>query len=491
MTALVKRLRNKPFWIWDEVEHEKQRKLTNGNCCFNDIIPAGRPSKNGIRMPLWDYQKLVYDTLLDESDSVRDFQKKHCCWLKPRGCGGSELILRIMAWLSLRNEKFSNSQMCICTGSRLELSISLINRMKELFATSDNNITFDSKETVVELPHGITITAYPSHRINSMRGQPNVSFIFADEVGAWLQTGQEIASVRGAIEGYIQKSNPFLCLMGTANMPGDLLDRIFNSEKEDECIYRRVKMDWSNCVNKIYSEQDIARARMSQTWDREMCGNFGFGTGNLFRSADIDACIIDNDMELSQSDINTTVINFGLDPGSFGSRGSKFGIVISCVIGNQIFILETIELSQTTLEESVSVVVNLLHKYGYYQGTNSIKVFCDKAFPAYITALKERIRDGDYNWQQEFCKQQKIQLASIAVVSGVSFAGEEGRGILFNIQSLVSSGDLKILRKCSSLLLQMRIARTLQSGHLDKSGPNSMDLVDAAMLSLSNIGQKI
>jgi hypothetical protein len=37
-SELLERFRNKPFWIWDKIEHNKEYVLTNGTCCFNHII---------------------------------------------------------------------------------------------------------------------------------------------------------------------------------------------------------------------------------------------------------------------------------------------------------------------------------------------------------------------------------------------------------------------------------------------------------------------
>ena len=69
--------------------------------------------------------------------------------------------------------------MCIVTGPRIELAITLIDRMKALFH-NQTGTTFDSKETVIELD-GAHIEAYPSHHLDSMRGLTNVSFIYLDE----------------------------------------------------------------------------------------------------------------------------------------------------------------------------------------------------------------------------------------------------------------------------------------------------------------------
>jgi hypothetical protein len=92
-------------------------------------------------------------------------------------------MLRFMAWLCLKDNALSGSQMCIVTGPRIDLAIALIDRMKRLFAGSSNGedlIAFDTKETVIEL-NNVKIEAFPSHHLDAMRGLPNVSFILLDE----------------------------------------------------------------------------------------------------------------------------------------------------------------------------------------------------------------------------------------------------------------------------------------------------------------------
>ncbi|MFL6331084.1 MAG: hypothetical protein ACJ705_08730, partial [Nitrososphaeraceae archaeon] len=98
---------------------------TNGACCFNHII--GLPQKDGIDKPLYDYEQIIFDSLDNN---------KHLWIKKATGLGVSELMLRFMAWLCLKNNALSCSQMCIVTGPRIDLAIALIDRMKKLFATS-------------------------------------------------------------------------------------------------------------------------------------------------------------------------------------------------------------------------------------------------------------------------------------------------------------------------------------------------------------------
>ena len=91
-------------------------------------------------------------------------------WIKKAtGLGITEFMLRYMAWLCFHNNELVNSQMCIVTGPRIELAITLTDRMKRLFEnlSSGSGLTFDTKETVVEL-NGVHIEAYPSHHLDAI-----------------------------------------------------------------------------------------------------------------------------------------------------------------------------------------------------------------------------------------------------------------------------------------------------------------------------------
>ena len=152
--------------------------LNPGNISdFNHAI--GLPQKNGQTMPLFDYEQMLFDALQSN---------KHIWIKKAIGLGVTEFMLRYMAWLCFStNNVLNNSQMCIVTGPRIELAITLIDRMKGLF-TSDlaphgansYKTTFDTKETVIEL-NGVHIEAYPSHHLDAKCGLKDVSFIYLDE----------------------------------------------------------------------------------------------------------------------------------------------------------------------------------------------------------------------------------------------------------------------------------------------------------------------
>jgi hypothetical protein len=78
--------------------------------------------------------------------------------------------------------------MCIVTGPNIDIAIKLIKRMKALFEPK-LGVTFDSKETVLEL-NGCTIEAYPSNHIDAYRALDNPKFILIDE-GDFFRKGEQ------------------------------------------------------------------------------------------------------------------------------------------------------------------------------------------------------------------------------------------------------------------------------------------------------------
>src|SRR6188508_2702735 len=90
-------------------------------------------------------------------------------------------------------------QMCIVTGPNIDIAINLIKRIKGLFEPK-LGVTFDSKETVLEL-NGCRIEAYPSNHIDAYRALDNPKFILLDEADFFRKGEQEDVRQR-----YIAKS---------------------------------------------------------------------------------------------------------------------------------------------------------------------------------------------------------------------------------------------------------------------------------------------
>src|SRR5918911_4353357 len=154
-----------------------------------------------------------------------------------------------MAWLCLRNNDYQNSQMCIVTGPNIDIAIKLIKRMKGLFEPK-LHVTFDSKETVLEL-NDCTIEAYTSNHIDAYRALDNPKFILID--GDFFRKGEQ-EDVRHVSERYIAKSDPYIVMVSTPNAPEGLFERI-EKESEDTCLYKCIFLYYTDGIGigKIYT----------------------------------------------------------------------------------------------------------------------------------------------------------------------------------------------------------------------------------------------
>ena len=94
--------------------------------------------------PLFDYEKILYDSLMSVDGSFKD---KHLWVKKATGLGVTEFMLRMMAWLCTKDNQWRNCQMCIVTGPNIDIATKLIKRTKNIFETK-LGLTFQNKETV-------------------------------------------------------------------------------------------------------------------------------------------------------------------------------------------------------------------------------------------------------------------------------------------------------------------------------------------------------
>ena len=161
-------LNGKPFWIWNKQEHLRLAAETNEHCCFNHIV--GLPVKDKTEHPIYDYEKILYDSLLT-INMYHSFKDKHLWVKKATGLGVTEFMLRLMAWLCTKDGHFANAQICIVTGPNQDIAIKLIKRLKGIFEPK-LGIRFTNKETVLEL-NGCTIEAYPSNHLDAYRSLEN------------------------------------------------------------------------------------------------------------------------------------------------------------------------------------------------------------------------------------------------------------------------------------------------------------------------------
>ena len=207
--------------------------------------------------------------------------------------------------------------MVIVTGPNIDLATKLIKRMKAMFADK-LGVIFDSKETTLEL-NGCSIEAYPSNHIAAFRSLDNPKFIMLDESDFHRKSEQD--DVRAVSERYIAKSDPFIVMVSTPNAPGGLFERI-EKEPFDTCLYKKFFLDYLWGVGKIYTQEEIDKAKLSPSFPREYELQYLGLVGNVFSQLSIENC---QKIEYNPDNINPNAKkSIALDPG-FGS--SNFAIV--------------------------------------------------------------------------------------------------------------------------------------------------------------------
>jgi hypothetical protein len=340
-------------------------------------------------MPLFDYEGMLYRALLKPgylnsypSVKQRDipscnvmypFKEKHLWVKKATGLGVTEFMLRFMAWLCLRNDDCKGSQMVIVTGPNQELAIKLIKRMKGLFEDK-LGITFDSKETVLEL-NGCSIEVYPSNHIDAFRSLTNPKFILVDE-GDFLPKFQQ-DEVRSVSERYIAKSNPFIVLVSTPNAPGGLFQKI-EQEPFDTCLYKKIFLDYTYGLDKIYTKAEIEKAKRSPSFPREYGLQYLGLIGNVFSQLSIENA---TKIQYNPDNINLNAKkSVGVDAG-FGS--SNFAIVITQYVDGKIQVIFAEEYERPNFAAMINRIWELKQKCGYISN-----IYVDAANPEVWESFK-------------------------------------------------------------------------------------------------------
>jgi hypothetical protein len=379
-----------------------------------------------------------------------------------------------MAWLCLRNNDYRNSQMCIITGPNIDIAIKLIKRMKSLFERK-LGLTFANKETVLEL-NSCRIEAYPSNHIDAYRALDNPKFILLDESDFFRKGEQE--DVRHVSERYIAKSDPYIVMVSTPNAPDGLFEHI---EKEDEetCLYKRLLLDYTYGLGRIYTQEEIDKAKASPSFEREYNLKYLGLIGNVFHTKDIEATIQKGLSYSPDHQINDySQKSMGIDP-TFGS--SAFGIVITQRADNQIQIMQTEEYQRPDFNQMLSVVWDsFLGRFGKIN-----KIYIDGPNPSFIRALKIQIgEDEEYEEIIKEAKSRKRNYEFSMDVVPVSFSTEH-KSMLGNCKMLLErdGGYIAINPKFDKLITSLSTA-VENDGILDKEATSYDDVFDAFRLAL-------
>jgi hypothetical protein len=126
-------------------------------------------------------------------------------------------------------------------------------------------------------------------------------------------------------------------MVSTPNRPDGLFASI-EREPFDTCIYKKLFLDYTYGVDKIYTREEIAKAKRSPSFPREYELQYQGLIGNVFSVASIENC---QKIEYNPDQIIPSAkVSIGIDP-SFGS--SKLGIVVTRYANGRIEVIEAEE----------------------------------------------------------------------------------------------------------------------------------------------------
>jgi hypothetical protein len=80
----------------------------------------------------------------------------------------------------------------------------------------------------------------------------------------------------------------------TPNAPDGLFERI-EKEAEDTCLYKRIFLDYTYGIGKIYTSEKIEKAKQSPSFEREYNLKYQGKIGNVFHTKDIEAANLRNE----------------------------------------------------------------------------------------------------------------------------------------------------------------------------------------------------
>ncbi len=453
---------DKPFWIWDQIEHEKEYVKTNGQCCFNDLI--SRPTKNDVVHPLYDYEQEFQDAI--ESN-------QHVWCKKARGIGATTFLTRYLAYQAVSSNRLQGKSIFIIAGTREEFANVIKKKIEQLFDIKYKGIIRDSKYTECYI-NDVWFKVFPTKNLDDVRGYTDVSYLFVDEGDSFKPNERE--QLMYVIKAYEEKSRGKIILVGTAGPSGGLFETI---EQDPKSVFYKHFMLVNKGIGKIFNDKFLKEQKENDPafFQREYLGQYGFGMGTVFNYEDIEKCcsIVKYPIQYNPA----AEVSMGIDP-SFGS--SKFAITLLMLEDSIIKTIYTKEFERASFESMVRQVMQLRYQY------KPIKIYIDAANPEFIKSVKLNLNENP-NYESVIARatREKIDYEYRMNVIPISF-NEYGKELLGRFQKVVSKGWFALSPvEHSALVAQMRQARFLENGNLDKKENNSgatYDVFDSTRLAL-------
>jgi hypothetical protein len=244
-------------------------------------------------------------------------------------------------------------------------------------------------------------------------------------------------------------------------------------------------LDYSYGVDKIYAKEEIDKARMSPSFEREYCLKYQGLIGNVFSQASIDNA---TKIQYNPDNVNTNAKkSIGIDPG-FGP--SNFAIVATQLVDGKIQVIYAEEYGrdEAGFSEMIEEVWRLKQRCGHI--TN---IYCDAANPELWQALKKEFNEP-FNEQyiadkKAECKKYNLHIEDRMFVVPVPFS-IEGAHMLQHTKWLLEEREedgsslIAIHKERFNKLVTALRTAVANEYKLDKEQTSYNDILDAFRLSL-------
>lgn len=171
-----------------------------------------------------------------------------------------------------------------------------------------------------------------------------------------------IGNIMDIILRNIPKSNPYCIVVSTPNKPDDLMDRIMK-EPFETSIWKKMYLDYTYGVGKIYTKEEIDKFKHTSSFPREFC--LKFKKGNVLSSASIDRCIATgNTLAASAALDNWNIETSYIMSIDIGWGSSNTAIMVSRYVNGKIQIIYSKEYTRPLFQDIINEVWELKRKCG-------------------------------------------------------------------------------------------------------------------------------
>jgi hypothetical protein len=243
-----------------------------------------------------------------------------------------------------------------------------------------------------------------------LRGATDIKFILCDEADHYdLSDSEQLLPI---LEALLPKSQPKIVLVSTPGPIGSLMYKLYR-EPEHTCRYRRLYIPYTKAVGTMFSDEEIAKAKLQPNFEVEFALQWGSsGTGNVYSYESIKRAIeIGKQFEkLYQApeiiDPITTKYIAVDEAFGFGESASASAVVFAETKDNYLHVIDAAQYRGISPDELIWKIKDLATRICDYRNT---WILVDGSNAGFVMSLKQELGES-VNYQAEITDWRKKKL---------------------------------------------------------------------------------